>query len=142
MAPAAPSATTSGHEKCGFGQLATHVSLKDLIGGPAGVRDHLDAECRQGILQRPRHGAADQDVDVEVGHVRRSRPEVSVQERFLAASDFGAVLDVHDEQTLADVQNRRNPVGPYGQCNFHCRRREPESCQNGSYFITYYQEGF
>jgi hypothetical protein len=85
------------------------------------VKDDLYASRDQHGLERLGNRATNQHVHTELGHTLRSRPRLSFFDSRRFPPDLRVALDVHHEEMLGDIKNRRDPVGPRWNSHFHHR---------------------
>jgi len=91
-------------------QLAANEGRQHLLDIAAGLRDHLDAACRQGPLQRPGDCATDQHARSVAG--QQARPSLR-SVRFdgdVPAGLFLPVGDVHQQHVAGHVEDRADPA--------------------------------
>ena len=120
-------ATASWHQKTWLDQAAVGMRSHDVLDGSPDLGNHLDAAGHQSVLEITGDGAADQDIDAELGDDPLA---VGPADREDLGEGRLTTDDVDNHEPSCHVEERRYAAFPYRYGESHDTRRsnDPANC--------------
>jgi len=100
-------------------QIAGQIGRKDLIRPSPQKGYDGDARCLYDAVERPRNGPTQQDTDLELLQSCRFTGDGIVGQLHCLSVCYPPGNDINNEQSVAEIKNRRHVLSPDGYGNVH-----------------------